>query len=315
MPSQPQKSIARPVEKGSQGSAPAGAGSNRQPRILKPGARIKSPEGSTETPDDRLQRLMDAGIVERPPPPEVPKSKFDKFADQFASSTKDAEGKFHPAVMRYEMNFGSWKALKPPKNVRYLEDFSYGISALYSLDRPSLEDDIESEVISVGPAVLFYNGGAFATLTDVYGTQSPVYADYNATELGAEAMLSREKLLGRNFVSSVEFKVQVLPFRWVRGHYQSIKNIPRKSEANSHFRGSTGLGASFGWSASFVKAIGIGLFASVHHALPSQVKARFGMTLYMLQSSPPAVVASDRSPSDTKSEALPIPTVLPDTKK
>lgn len=263
-------------------------------RILSPTVP-NTPSANEETPSERKQRLMDAGVLPRPSKKPAPKNAFDRMANRMSGDTRRDDGTFEPIVLRADMSLGSWFSIVAPKRTRVLEDFSYGFSGLYAITRAPLALGAGAVQVFAGPAAVFYNGGVFVERPDIYGTRATTYADFNAAEVGAEVLMTQERLNHAHFSSAWEVRAQVLPLRMVKATYNAQSPTPSKSEAETHNALSAGLGVSVGASVSFLRAMGVGAFVGVSTALPAQLRARVGLTLFMNhleKESPPAPPAA-----------------------
>lgn len=302
--------VAKEARRGGQSSRPVIA----PPPMERPmdsveggGTDILPPEDSghhgndVETPLERRRRLEEAGIVAPPPERKRILSSWEKVGEALLPETQDAAGEPLPIGLRMDANFGSWMAVKVPKQTRYVPDFSYGFSMLFPLGMPSKDANGSSLAYFLGPSAVFYNGGTFQLHKNAYGGFSDVYADTNVTEAGVDLLLAQETSLSRFGVISAEARLSYAPLRQVRAVYDTQTQPPGRSEVGSHTRlNANGLGIGVSGVFLLARTVGVGLFASASLASPPQAKVRVGLQVVLASTRPGATQPLSPPQADPK---------------
>ncbi|MEY2987407.1 MAG: hypothetical protein RJB13_928 [Pseudomonadota bacterium] len=242
-------------------------------------------EWRRESDDERQQRLMRSGIVQ----PSVLSEKKGGTAEnstQVRSSTDaflNEISKLNQSVNQnthywFGIDLARWNAVKSPKNTSTVSDGSFGLN----IEVTRSDWRWKGFRLGFGPAVVFFNGGQFAELTE-----SPIrgqgYADFSSCEFGGFANFVRiPEVPTSRWQSYYSLTTSYLPVRIITAESQSFGRMNLRSDTYSRTSLSVpGLGlrlsAGMDWS-QFVRSE---IFYALQGAWPLQLRSRVGLQVSM----------------------------------
>ena len=238
---------------------------------------FSSERDQVESPEQRRNRLLEAGVIDPVAKGNPIKSELEILGEKYLPDVVKQGLLFAQPENIFELTFGSWKALRSPKGTSLEEDFSAGAGFLFYLPSKSQP---EKWSLFLGPAVLFLNGTVYTTARGPFGTSDPFSADWNSTEVGAQAMVKFGDSRGKWFSQGWELSATYMPLRLLKTTYEARAFPLRKSEASSHTSLSYfGLGAQASYRFELARTVGVGPLLGISMASPFQVRARLGLTL------------------------------------